>query len=264
MNKQDKGNGKRGIEWTDYTWNPVAGCKHGCQWVMPDNSVARCYAQDVAEGVASAAYPDGFSHHYWKQGRLREPLKIKEPSRIFVDSMSDLFGAWVPVEHIEEVFTAIETAYWHDFQVLTKNPGRILKFADQLPGNLWIGVSMPPSMMNGQPLTDAQQSRYMAKTMQVFNTLVTEWHKTNELWLSLEPLSFDVAPLIDFSVLDWVVIGAASNGKTKYQPVPDHVQHVLDQADASCTPVFFKGNLEWNPRREQFPLMYELYHRRDE
>ena len=42
MNKQDKGNGKRGIEWTDYTWNPVGGCRHGCRWEMPDGAIALC------------------------------------------------------------------------------------------------------------------------------------------------------------------------------------------------------------------------------
>src|SRR5687768_11051635 len=102
MNKQGQiVNGKvvGGIEWTKtilpdgterqgYTWNPVAGCKHACRWTMPDGSVAVCYAETVAEKVAGSAYPHGFSHHYWHPKRLNEPLGLKEPAKIFMDSMS--------------------------------------------------------------------------------------------------------------------------------------------------------------------------------
>lgn len=38
MNKQYTSPAKRGIEWTDYTWNPVGGCQHKCRWQMPDHS----------------------------------------------------------------------------------------------------------------------------------------------------------------------------------------------------------------------------------
>lgn len=255
MNKQDKGNGKRGIEWTDYTWNPVGGCKHDCKWTMPDGSEARCYAADVAEGVARAAYPNGFEDHYWHAQRLREPLAVKERSRIFLDSMSDIFGAWVPQSHVEQVFATVEAAYWHEFQALTKAPKIILKYADQLPDNLWIGVSMPPSHMMGHALSHDQQVRFLHATNRVFQQLRQDWRKSNVLWMSLEPLSFDVAPYVRFDLLDWIVIGAASNGRTKYQPDPVHVQNVLDVADSHNIPVFFKGNLEWGPRREFFPVV---------
>jgi protein gp37 len=106
MNRQDRWeNGKRisrGIEWTQvydrpgYTWNPIAGCFHGCTWQMPDGSVTECYAKTVAERIASPAYPEGFEHHYWRPHTLDEPPKVKEPSGIFVGSMADLFGHWVP------------------------------------------------------------------------------------------------------------------------------------------------------------------------
>src|SRR5690349_11553761 len=60
----DPRNGGRGIEWCDETRNATGGCIHGCQWQMPDGTVATCYAKDVAEnGVAKKAYPHGFEHH---------------------------------------------------------------------------------------------------------------------------------------------------------------------------------------------------------
>lgn len=253
MNKQ----GPNGIEWTDYTWNPVAGCFHDCHWTMPDGTTARCYAKDVALGIATSAYPEGFEHIYWHPERLSEPARVKTPSRIFLDSMSDLMGAQVPQEYIEEVLATVETVYWHDFQLLTKNPGRLLKFADRLPENLWVGISMPPSEMHGKPLSADQQARYMTKAMDVFDKLYSDWRKPNILWVSLEPLSFDVAPYLEPSLLDWIVIGAASNGRTKYQPNPLHVQHVLDMA-GNDVPVFFKGNLEWSPWRDAMPFDWQL------
>ena len=79
------------IEWTDYTWNPISGCQHGCRWHMPDGSTAICYAESVANSIAESAYPQGFEHHYWKPNLLTEPLSVKEPSRIFVGSMADVF-----------------------------------------------------------------------------------------------------------------------------------------------------------------------------
>src|SRR5574341_410290 len=103
MNKQSKSSGKRGIEWTDYSWNPVGGCQHGCRWVMPDGVIVECYAETVAERVAQNAYPHGFEHHYWRPEVLDEPLKLTKPARIFLDSMSDLIGHWVEKEQVEQV-----------------------------------------------------------------------------------------------------------------------------------------------------------------
>lgn len=133
MSKQ-KRNGGRGIEWTDYTWNPVAGCKFGCAWEMPDGQRAQCYAKSVAEGLARAAYPGGFEKVYWRPNILDQPLRLNEPSKIFLDSMSDLMGAWVSDERIRAVFDVCRRAYWHDFQLLTKNPARLLKLAARLAG----------------------------------------------------------------------------------------------------------------------------------
>jgi protein gp37 len=124
MNKQYKGPQKRGIEWTDYTWNPTGGCLHGCTWKMPDGSVTECYSKTVAERLAQSSYKDGFEHHYWREYALNDPLKLKEPARIFVGSMADLFGHWVPEKQIRRVLGVMEKAHWHTFQTLSKYPIR--------------------------------------------------------------------------------------------------------------------------------------------
>jgi protein gp37 len=252
MNKQRKSTKKRkstksrGIEWTDYTWNPVAGCQHGCRWEMPDGSLAECYAETIANRVAQKSYARGFEHHYWNPHKLQEPLKLKEASRIFLDSMSDLMGHWVPKEQILEVLEVCEAASWHTFQLLTKNAPRLLEF--DIPANVWVGVSAPPSLMFGKRLTQKQQERMVIRQLEVLKALTVPVR-----WMSIEPLSFDIAPLLVNSPLEWAVIGAATNGAKTYQPEPQWVENVLNILDARGTAVFFKGNLEWSPWREEFP-----------
>lgn len=244
MNKQETKN-SRGIEWTDYTWNPVGGCKHECRWTMPDGSEAICYAEAVANKFIKA-YPLGFSYHYWNHTRLEEPLRLKKPAKIFLDSMSDLMGHWVPANQIEAVFDICRQAHWHTFQLLTKNPIRLYRF--NIPPNVWAGFSTPPNFMFGNRLTFGQQQSKLK-----IDLLSIQRAKATTKWCSVEPLSWDVAPMFEDCGLDWVVVGAASNGAKKYQPDPAHVQNLLTVLDSQNIPVFFKGNLKWAPWREEFP-----------
>lgn len=252
MNKQ----GENGIGWCDYTWNPVGGCRHGCRWQMPDGTITKCYAEAVAEGLASSAYPDGFQEHYWHPERLMEPFKVEGMSRIFLDSMSDLMGHWVPPEQTREVLKVAGAAAWHTFQLLTKNAPRLLNFIDEFPTNLWVGVSMPPTFFAGRSLlSEEQKERYLGNALTVLSRVRAHGIVT---WMSCEPLSFDVARMLgqwewrnEPLPLDWIVIGAASSGKTYYQPEPSWVADLLSMTDD--IPVYMKSNLDWNPRREEFP-----------
>lgn len=253
MNKQ----GPKAIEWTDFTWNPVGGCHHACRWTMPDGTTARCYAEAVAEGVARNAYPDGFDAHYWNPDRLEEPLRRQQPARIFLDSMSDLMGHWVPNEQIRAVLDVVRRADWHTFQLLTKNAPRLLQFRDELPFNLWVGVSSPPDEFMGKPLGSEQKKRYLYRALDVLDALAVE-----VVWISFEPLSFDVAGEVlspwcgDRQArlpLNWAVIGAASNGAQYHQPDPDHLARLETILDGQRIPVFYKGNLSREPWREEFP-----------
>lgn len=249
MNKQQKPSGSRGIEWTDYTWNPVQGCQHGCKWTMPDGSVAECYAETIAKRVAQKSYPHGFEHHYWSPYKLQEPQKLQEPSRIFLDSMSDLMGHWVPEEEIEQVLEICRETYWHTFQLLTKNAPRLLSF--DFPSNVWIGVSAPPSYMFGKRLSFKQQERMVLRQIDVLAQLDVPVR-----WMSIEPLSFDIAPLLKDSPLEWAVIGAATKGYKTYQPEPEWIENALLTLDEQGTAIFFKGNLDWSPWREDFPITF--------
>ena len=82
---------------------------------------------------------------------------------------------------------------------------------------------------------------------------VLEQVKATVRWMSLEPLSWDVAPLMSGHPLQWAVIGAASRGRTFYQPKSEWVADLLHIFDGGGTPVYMKSNLEWKPRRIDFP-----------
>lgn len=128
------------IEWTDASWNPVTGCTRispGCD---------HCYAQAFAErfrGVIGHPYQQGFDLRL-RPERLELPLRWKQPRRIFVNSMSDLFHEAIPDEFIHAVFRVMERANWHVFQVLTKRPRRMAEISGCLPWppNIWAGTSV--------------------------------------------------------------------------------------------------------------------------
>ena len=111
---------------------------------------------------------------------------------------------------------------------------------------------MPPTKMHGQVLTFGQQVAYTAKALKVLTELRGRGVTT---WMSFEPLSWNVAPLVADApgALAWAVIGAASRGKVLYQPAAADVQALLATLDEQGVPVFFKGNLSWSPWREAFP-----------
>lgn len=247
MNKQ----GINGIEWCDYTWNPVTGCFHRCRWQMPDGVIAKCYAETVAGGMARNSYRHGFAHHYYHPQRLDEPLMVRKPSRIFLDSMGDLMGHWVPSEQIEEVLDVVRRAEWHTFLLLTKNAPRLLQFQDEFPDNLHIGVSMPPTHMWGKEVSPHQQEKLFRRSLDVLDQIDVALR-----WASFEPLSFDVAMVLEEIGVsfEWAVIGAASNGKQYYQPEASWVARLHEVLDAAGVAVFHKGNLNWSERRREYLL----------
>lgn len=259
-----------GIEWTriknadgtvrrGFTWNPVAGCLHDCEWVMPDGQRAECYAKTIAEKFTHA-YKEGFAHYYFHPDRLAEPTRITEPAGIFCDSMSDLFGYWVEPDHLYAVLDVMTMTPQHIYQALTKNAPGYYKQMDFLPQNLWAGVSSPPDHMFGKDLTQAQKERYLERAL--FDLTDIGYRRNLTTWMSFEPLSQDWAELVSRfpNSLQWAVIGAASNGRTYYPPEEKHVRALIEVLDAQRVPVFFKGNLKSLPWaaanwREDFPMV---------
>lgn len=144
------------IEWTEATWNPVAGC------ALVSPGCTNCYAMRMAARLEAMGHPKYLGttrksgrRHVWTGGvnldttSLEAPLSWPRPKRIFVNSMSDLFQESVPVDFIARVWAVMERAPWHTFQILTKRPERMRSVLSAgsfwiLP-NVWLGVSVENS-----------------------------------------------------------------------------------------------------------------------
>lgn len=258
MNEQ-KAESKSSIEWTrvwgrkGFTWNPIAGCPHQCRWTMPGGDVAICYAENIAHNMAQKAYAQGFDHHYWKPQHLNSPKKLATGAGIFVGSMSDVFAHSVPSEHIQTVLDVIADTPQHIYFMLTKNPVRSKQF--EIPANVWLGASMPPDFMWGNPLTIKQKEAMMRRTLEVLADA-----KALVKWISFEPLSWHVAPLVAEypNALQWAVVGAASHGRTYFPPDTTDFLMLKWELESQGVPTFYKGNMkcleqaqaEWH---EEFP-----------
>ncbi len=141
------------IEWTEATWNPIAGCKvlsPGCTNCYAMRMAARLQAMGMAK-YAGTTRKSG-KRHVWTgrvnidKAALTAPLAWKKPQRIFVNSMSDLFQDKADEAFIGQVWRVMEQAHWHSFQVLTKRPERMLDILSKpefptLP-NVWLGTSV--------------------------------------------------------------------------------------------------------------------------
>lgn len=261
MNPQgNKDNPKGGIEWTHifgprsgFTANPVRGCKHACRWRMPNGKLAICYA----EAFANKQKPDSFSKITFHPEVLEGVKNHHQPAGIFIDSMSDLFGNEVAPAHIQKVIMTMLACPQHIFFTLTKNPRKLLIW--DFPDNCLVGMSSPPTFMYDSEMSPETQRVWFEKGL----TSLLET-KAKRVWLSLEPLSVDVADIIrkHSARISWAVIGAASDGREKFQPDEKLFRKTLKALEG--VPVFFKGNIDkdlaarnggW---REEFPRMRKV------
>lgn len=253
---------KTKIEWCSHTWNPVTGCLHGCPY---------CYARGVAQRFAGGGYgkQEGMFIAEYKAGTFQPPYELSEPQLaktkedwyreapypfgfaptfhryrlgeperatkgrdIFVCSMADLFGKWVPVSWILEVLDAAERAPQHRYMFLTKNPARYLEL-DHLAllphsENFWYGSSV----------TDEDAPAMFAMQGVALNTF----------W-SMEPLLGPVDMSKAEGLPGWVIIGAETgNRRGKVAPRREWVKQIADFCGLHGIPVFYKGNI-----REHFP-----------
>lgn len=252
---------KTDIEWCSHTWNPVTGCKHGCEYCYARRMVSRfgphpcerpiieplevlpkgtgCYyveqptklCDETGEPVRSTPYPKGFAPTYHAY-IMDYPEKRKTPARIFVSSMGDLFGEWVPDIWIEDVFAACKRAPQHTYLFLTKNPQRYCDLANagKLPkqDNFWYGSSV----------THKGASAFTQGV--TYNT-----------FLSVEPLLEDLdAGLGSFGGARWIIVGAMTGpGSKKHQPRRKWVENIVEAARITHAAVFMKDSMKpiWGP-----------------
>lgn len=244
------------IDWADSTWNPVTGCLHGCEYCYARGIANRFGGhlsgtietivtptktwsvelsgvelekplhldEDMGDGMVRVGrimpYPYDFLptlHRY----KLETPQKWKKPRNIFVCSMADLFGAWVPDEWIKAVFDACLAAPQHRYLFLTKNPKRYreLDEAGLLPRTIdcWWGASTPHK--------------------------ADKYNIGNHSFVSIEPILEDFTGATQLHA-QWVIIGAETgNRKSKVIPKRDWIMPFVEYCADNGTPVFMKESL---------------------
>ncbi len=123
------------IDWARHSWNPVTGCKHGCKY---------CYADDIISKRAPYDFsPTVHPSRFGQPAVTPLPDEASSDQRyknVFVCSMADLFGSWVPQEWIDEVLKVVKNQSQWDFLFLTKYPKRLTQ--QDWPSNSWVGASV--------------------------------------------------------------------------------------------------------------------------
>lgn len=285
---------KTKIDWCDSTWNPVTGCLHGCEYCYARRIAERfggasethnnecCHeCQWITEGTGeiheldepiydfdngrNAPYPFDFDPTFHRY-KLDEPQRWKKPRNIFVCSMADLFGDWVPDEWIKEVFAACEKAPQHRFLFLTKNPGRYchLERAGIMPkgDNFWFGATFDhsnwpghdgPHEIPGRPTTFALHGKMVHDAGDFYYPAYPEKNR----FVSFEPLLYDIGAHIGSTGAQWHIIGAETgNRKGKVATQREWVEHIVEYSDKNHIPVFMKESLRGlmgDDFRQEFP-----------
>ncbi len=206
------------IEWTEQTWNPTTGCSKissGCKF---------CYAEVMAkrlQAMGASGYGNGFELSLVPE-RLSQPLVRKKPTVYFVNSMSDLFHEDIPFEYLDRVFTVINEAAQHTFQVLTKRSERMVEYFRErnVPDNVWLGVTVE----------DKRDGKPRINHLRQINARIR--------FLSCEPLLENLGTL-DLRGIHWVIVG----GESGFHARPMRKEWVIsikNQCDWSHTAFFFK------------------------
>lgn len=184
------------IAWTNETWNPVTGCSRvsdGCR---------HCYAEALSLRFGWSKLPwthaNAATNVKERPERLGKPRTWKDPKRIFVNSMSDLFHERVSDAYIAQVFRVMTETDRHTYQILTKRPERAATWPGPWPAHIWQGASVEDRK------AVARLDHLRACGAQV-------------KFLSIEPL---LEPLgdIDLRGIDWVIVGGESG--RGYRPMP--------------------------------------------
>jgi protein gp37 len=220
-----------GIEWTEVTWNPTtgcdrisAGCDHCYALALAKRLKAMGQAKYQSDGDPRTSGPGfGLTVH---ADALRLPYRWRGRRVVFVDSMSDLFHARVPLGFVRDVFAVIADTPQHTYQLLTKRSARLPKVAGQLnwPPNLWVGVSVE----HAATMSRIEHLRQVPAAVR---------------FLSCEPL---IGPLdgLNLTGIDWVIAGGESG--PDYRPLdPAWVTDIRDACVTAGVAFFFK---QWGGR----------------
>lgn len=210
------------IEWTERVWNPSVGCTKispGCKF---------CYAEVFARRLKAMGmrdYQDGFKFKILPH-RLEQPLKIKKPTKFFVNSMSDLFHEHMPYSYLDEIFSIIRKTPQHTYQILTKRDEVMLDYFSrrEVPTNVWLGVSVENALYKKR-----------IDTLRKIQATVR--------FISFEPLIGSVGEL-NLDGIHWAIVGGES-GKSARPIRKEWIEEIFYQCKKNNVAFFFKQWGTW-------------------
>jgi len=216
------------IAWTDHTWNPTHGCSKvsaGCE---------NCYAERISRQYGHTEEPWVNEHAEEnvseRPDKLEEPYTLQQPTRIFVNSMSDLFHSQVSEQFIQKVFGVMRNCPHHVFQVLTKRPGRAAHMEIDWPPNVWMGTSVEDCRVR--------------ERIGLLRSCEAE-----TLFVSFEPLIGRVGD-IDLSGFDWAIVGGESGPDDDRREMEhEWAREILHQCRRDDVAFFFKQSSARQPER---------------
>lgn len=226
------------IEWTDVTWNPVAGC------TIASSGCSNCYAMRMAARLQAMGHPKyrgttrkSGDRYVWTgrvntdKSSLFAPLEWRKPKRIFVNSMSDLFHTDVADAFIQRVWEVMAKCPQHHFQVLTKRPDRMAElFATkriQVQSNVWVGTSV--------------ESDQVSSRVQHLTAI-----RGATLFVSFEPLIGKIQE-IDLRGVHWAIVGGESGPRARPME-EDWVETLYEICRRDDVAFFFK---QWGGRNKK-------------
>ena len=236
-----------GPGWSEYSYNPVSGCRHPCRDIYCYNTTksngvlnrfgSRYYDRKtktfmtekkwrkretkghrLCVAIKGEKYPHGYDPCFYPH-RLHEPRSPRITQRVFVSDVGDLFGSWIPDRWIQQVIDAMKTYPWHKYFLCTKNPKRYVEFV--FPTCCWLGATVT---------SDAD-----VRTLQIMQNL-----SYPKKYLSIEPL---MGPLTaSLRGIQWIVIGAMT-GEDPFVPENVWVDEIVKQARKRKILIYMKENL---------------------
>ena len=194
-------------------------------------------------------YPYSFDPTFHRY-KLDEPQHWKKPRNIFVCSMADLFGDWVPDEWIAEVFRTCKAAPQHRYLFLTKNPKRFKLLREsgiKLPNGCWIGTSVSKDK--------EEYDQYTGRTRYISDN----WDTDANWFVSVEPILERMSrnSIENLTAMNWVIVGAETgNRKEKIVPQKEWIEEIADECKRCRVPIFMKESLRGlmgEDFRQEFP-----------
>ncbi|MBB3133496.1 protein gp37 [Rhizobium pisi] len=225
------------IEWTDATWNPVAGCS------IMSAGCTNCYAMRMAARLDAMGLEKyrGLTRKSGSRAKWTGDIRLDatalsipdtwvKPRNVFVNSMSDLFHPGVPVEFVRKVWDVMARTERHTYQILTKRPDRMaqtLRDGFRVLPNVWLGTSVEDSRV----LHRLDELRVIPAAIR---------------FVSFEPLIGSVAGG-SLDGIHWAIVGGESGPNARHIE-PSWIDEIFDMCSDADAAFFFK---QWGGKNKK-------------